>query len=755
MYIKASEIKSDQVAKEFVDLIDYLSLHEEFGVNTVWQSSKLNRGVYLYKKDELKCRFPETIEILSRYYDDSDIINFYKNHGAVHPIIIDLIGTTGAGKTTFCQQFIDEDSKKLVDLTISRAGQSTVIQTDILILEKTKRKMFLKVRSKLDILKDIFLVATNIDLSIKGKTIASMVKRSQKFYDQDIINKVSSFYSDGDSKEKFISFAESIQNDSKNSGLKSDEWMSENIVNSKYHYIIDDYVDTDEDDFYGYRIEYDLNDNNAENTIITTIGYNVYSFRKENVEAFPAMVGVPSKWLLYDHAILILPCSKDAKVYIDYDFSQGLVFRDSIGHDLDEQGSIASDFEVKNKIFLVPIDTSGRLIDTRYSNLFEKIMISDPKNSIFILTKIDKDDIYKSYKESDYLEDKSFKREFRNKLASTYNGMLEAFYKENISNEGNDEFEKDEKILFDNFMKSFFNCYLSEIESTKGYVADAHKITYMGDITETFDKDYVDIERIDSWFEIVNGILNEHKISFYTNISRLRGSNEFHKQKVVNQCADSLNVLTTFFSDKLIWDKEFASHLSLFSKDYRSFYSRALNWHYSCFRSDASGILDNLFFCDYPSRLIRDVKSYTLKGTKDNYFKTKIVNSLSEYLFYIYNANETPNHIINIADNIISSTFEKAVKISYKAFERNLLYKFKNDNIKIIFDDTTGTFVKPNCTWETMNESLRSYYTITEEYLCIFCNLFAKFKHNLSVYLIDVFKILLNDELNELDKKIK
>jgi GTP1/Obg family GTP-binding protein len=112
---------------------------------------------------------------------------------------------------------------------------------------------------------------------------------------------------------------------------------------------------------------------------------------------------------------------------MDYDFQQGLVFRDSRGHHLGEQSAIAADFEVKNKIFLIPIDNSGYLIDERYSNLFEKILISEPENNIFVLTKIDINTTYKKYKKSGYLNVNEFNREFAEKLAKTHDSMLYRF----------------------------------------------------------------------------------------------------------------------------------------------------------------------------------------------------------------------------------------------------------------------------------------------------------------------------------------
>ncbi|AGL03705.1 hypothetical protein [Desulfoscipio gibsoniae] len=107
-YLKGIEAKSEDYLVEFCNLVEHLRSHLEYGVNIGWADSELNKYVYRLHKENLKKQFPLTIDALSRFYDDSDIISFYKNVlRAKNPAIIDLIGTTGAGKTTFCQQFVD------------------------------------------------------------------------------------------------------------------------------------------------------------------------------------------------------------------------------------------------------------------------------------------------------------------------------------------------------------------------------------------------------------------------------------------------------------------------------------------------------------------------------------------------------------------------------------------------------------------------------------------------------------------------
>ncbi|GEQ22118.1 hypothetical protein CBU02nite_26240 [Clostridium butyricum] len=210
-YLNEREVKQADALVEFCDLIQFLKSNSEYGVSTEWALSNLNKYVYLNNKSDLKMKFPRTIEALARFYDDSDIINFYKSQGAKVPTVIDLVGTTGAGKTTFCQQFVDDDSKELLKLTITDSAESTVIQTDILILEKTKKKMFLKVRNRSEIMRDILAVALEVDINDINSDLKDAVKKSGDSIDNDILDKVNNFFSTESLLNAFKIFASEVQ----------------------------------------------------------------------------------------------------------------------------------------------------------------------------------------------------------------------------------------------------------------------------------------------------------------------------------------------------------------------------------------------------------------------------------------------------------------------------------------------------------------------------------------------------------------
>ncbi len=756
LYLNKDEMKSENVAKEFIKLIDYLNIHQEFGVNTQWASSSLNKSIYLHKKEELKNQFPLTIDSLSRFYDDSDIMNFYKSQGALSPTIIDLVGTTGAGKTTFCQQFVDEGSKELLKLTITDAGESTVIQTDILILEKTKKKMFLKVRNKIDIMRDILLVALEIDLTKNSSNISGKIKKSSELRDKDIIDRVSNFYYTMDLHTRFLDFTTKVQSDYGSSGEKA-KWIQSNLNNPKYQFIIDEIINEEyeTDYFYGYRMEYNLEDD-GETQIITTIANTAFKNRKEELEDYPEMNNVASKWLLYEHAILVLPCSEKAKEKVNYNFQEGLVFRDSRGHNLDEQSGIAADFEVKNKIFLIPIDSSGYLIDERYSNLFEKILISEPKNNIFVLTKIDINTTYRKYKKSDYEKLKEFKKEFTDKLAKTHDNILNRFLEKEKSIDKTTEFYKDEKNLFKNFMASFDNAYMSEIEDDT-YESEGHKITYRGNALDEFDKSKVSIEYLESWFEIIDGIISKNRLLYHENVNRISKINSSNQALIIKDSTKVVKILVDYYSSIQKWEDEVEQQLNIFKADYRCYYQTSITWYYSNYISDGNSTTNGVYFKDFTAELVRDIKSYVIKGTSTNYYTEELIKPLNIYLSSLYKNKYTNINIIKtMAENIVSNALEKAVKISYKAFERGLINNYRIDNIRMIYNDKTGSYVKPtNITYNEIIKNTRNYYTYTEEYLCIYCNLLSKYKFNIDKYLVGIFTTIIKNELEELDKKIK
>lgn len=760
LYLRKDEVKSREVIEEFFELIEYLKSNPEYGVKPEWSSSELNRYVYLTHKEELKNRFPNTIEALSRFYDDSSIIEFYKSQGAISPTIIDLVGTTGAGKTTFCQQFVDDESKKILKLTVTDSAESTVIQTDILILDKTPKKLFLRARSKSEIMQDLLLVALDVDLEATGSNVKTIIKKSSESLDKDLIDKVNNCFMTEALFEEYKTFVAEVQSVYAISEDKDKlKWVMENSESQNFELILDKLVQsiTDNPYFYGYRMEFDL-ESDAEYKILKTIANTEFKNRKEDFEDYPELIDAISIRLLFDHATLVLPCSEKAKRNIDYDFMQGMVLRDSQGHKLDEQNGIASDFEVKNKIFLIPIDNGGYLIDDRYSNIFEKILISEPKNSIFVLTKIDMNKAYKRYKDSDYVEDKKFKRDFSEKIANTHNSLVKNFKKKiNIEN-NSDNIEKDETTFFENFMTSFNNAYLSEIEEDS-YESEAHKLTYSGDPLEEFDNQKLQIEYLEeSWFKIVEEIFRENKLTFHNNITRVKEIDLVQTRNVVQKCTNSMGTLVNYFISQQSWENDLDTQLDVFNRDFRSVYNSASVWYYSNFINDGNSSELTWHFKDLTAITVRDISSYIVKDEGGNYLSKFLKEPLKNLLLEVYKSKSGNSEMImdSISSRIINNSFEKAAKIAYKVYDRGLKDIYHLSNVHQIYADKSGSFIKPKrVTYQNVKLAKRRYSTYTEYYAGVYCNLMAKYKYNLEKYFLMTFKIVLERELSELEQKVK
>lgn len=758
-YLNEREVKSEGDLVDFCRLVKFLQEHLEYGVNTVWASSGLNKYIYTLNKEDIKKQFPSAIDALSRFYNDSDIINFYKDQGAKLPTLVDLLGTTGAGKTTFCQQLVDDVSKDILGLTITESGESTVIQTDILVLEKTKKKMFLKVRNKAEIMKDIIAVALDLDLNSDSNSIKNSLKKSEESRDKDVVDKVNNYFSTPELLNKFKELAVNIQNMYKSSDCEKFAWIQASSINDELCTMFEETIEDefDKTDFYGYRQEYNL-ETNAENIVLRTLANKVFQDRKEDLEEYPEMIKVNSLRLLFDHAILVLPCSNDAKKYLKDVLQQGIVLRDSQGHKLDEQNGIASDIEVKNKIFLIPVDSGGYLIDDRYSSLFEKILISEPKNSLFVLTKVDILTAYKKYKKSDYKDEKNFHKVMKDKIANTHNKLINNFFTKPKTNndEESAEFYKDETIHFYNFMKAFDNTYLTEIDDSS-YASEAHKINYKGNSLEELDKSKLEIVYLNSWFEILGSMISQNKLTYYSNITRKANVDSRKREKLIKYSSTKMMTLVEFYSSTEKYQSQLDVELGVFNRDLRSIYQRGYIWFYSNFRTEGSTTITDPFFKDLTANFVRTINSYTIKDDGANYIIKLLQNPLNQFLqkFYSSKLGDSDAVLKAISAKIISNTIEKSIKASYKIYDRGLEEKNHFANLRPLWEDKHGEYVKPTIPFNKVVAVQRPYGTYTEYFAGIYCNLQSKFKYNLATHFLDIFTTILECELKELDEKVK
>ncbi|MGH4122222.1 MAG: hypothetical protein ACREV6_04705 [Clostridium sp.] len=452
---------------------------------------------------------------------NSDIIDFYKQVlKSDDPTIIDLVGTTGSGKTTFCQQFVDEAGKKVLSKTITSSGNNTIIQTDIAIVENTKSRFFLKARAKVDIIRDLILVALSINPEYKfdiKKDItdvankAGVVKNNMKEIkvNSDLFQGVYNLCRTIKIMGRFQKIAKDLQQNYTNED-NIQEYIRNNITNVSLNKLLDDiiYSELKVENFYGYRHEISLEEENIlEKTIVPIKTFNKY---KEQKEEFYEVV---SYRLLFEQAILVLNCDEKAKKSLPEKFKRGVVFRDLQSHKKEEQQGTVVDFEAKCKILLVPASTGGELVDDKFLEGLKSV-ISDPKQSIVVITKIDKSSSYEEYAQGNY---EAFIESLKQQIVITHNNLisrLEGIEACNINQPHKFDIEKMTRKI----ITSFDNAYLSKITKDKqgNYDAELHKIVCNNKSNQEISlSDIEDIILLENWYTLVTSILERENRVFY------------------------------------------------------------------------------------------------------------------------------------------------------------------------------------------------------------------------------------------------
>ncbi|QEK11608.1 hypothetical protein FQB35_04100 [Crassaminicella thermophila] len=758
-YLKESEVKSEEYLKEFCELNQYLRKHLEYGVNTEWADSELNKYTYKLNKHSLKNKFPRTIEALSRFYDDSDIIAFYKKELKVlEPTIIDLVGTTGAGKTTFCQQFVDDEGKELLEKTITRTGNSTIIQTDVVILENTKSRLFLKARSKRDIIRDLILVALNIDTDYEfdtrkniteGKNKEGLKKHKKEIkIDSDIFQGVYNLFRTEELIKKFQKVAKELQQNFLED-VNIQKYINENIENTNLIELIDSIIGEELkiSDFYGYRHEIRLDGKYIlEKTIIPTKEFNKLKGKDDRFK------NIVSYRILFEQAILVLRCDDKAKEVLPEKFKKGIIFRDSQGHNPAEQVGIATDFEVKNKILLIPVGTGGELIDDRYIEEMKNIIISEPKQNIIVITKLDKASSYEKYIENDY---DGFIEELKDQVVTTHNNLVSKL--ERIDeDDSSQDYKLDKNAIAKKFIEAFDNAYLSKITKTRegNYDAELHKILCKNKSNEEIDvSDIEDIIIIDNWYNVISNILeSENKVSY--NEARLaikKAINKNNLESIISLIADKALKLVRFCVDRINWEKELDEILDLFSKDFRTIYNEFYIWYVRALVRDIS--TNGHYVEDKVAKIIKNINSLVMKDTNANAVQTILEALLLNYLEETYEFDKRLD-VSKITKRIIANAISKAVMASYKIYDRDIIQNNHETNINDIYNEPT-VYVKPLKDIDKYEINKRNYWTDTAYFLGVYCNLLSKFKYNLYVHFENIFKVVLESELEKLDEKAK
>jgi len=416
--------------------------------------------------------------------------------------------------------------------TISTSGDSTVMQTDIAILEDTKSGLFLKARNRSDILKDLILVALIIDTEYKfdvKKNITDIANKAgvktstnkDLKVNIDLFQGVYNLFRTNKLLHKFQKIAKDLQlNFTIDNNIQ--KYIKNNIENENLTRLLDDiiYSRLKINDFYGYRHEISLDQENIlEKTIIPSKVFNEY---KEQLEDFHEII---SFRLLFDQAILVLKCDEKAKQSLPEKFKKGVVFRDLQGHKKAEEHLTETNPEVSYKILLIPAATCGELVDDKFVEELRNIIISDPKENIVVITKIDKASSYEEYTQHNY---KAFIDSLKEQIVTTHNKLVCKLQKIQKSDEGK-ICEIANNTMVKKIFTSFDNAYLSKITKDKqgNFDAELHKIVCKNKSNqELSENDIEDIVIVENWHSLLASALKSEN-----NVSHDMGSINFNNIK--------------------------------------------------------------------------------------------------------------------------------------------------------------------------------------------------------------------------------
>lgn len=429
-----------------------------------------------------------------------------------NPNIVHIIGARGSGKTTFCQQFVDEYGKNILEKTITPSGNSTIIQTDIVILEETENRLFLKARSKWDILRDVIIFALSIDLNFKFDLNKGIYEKSNRQaiklgQDKDIkldtntCKYVYNLFRRDDLMEEFLEICKDLQREYFSKG-DIEILIAQNIEGSQLGFFIDNII-RDElgiDEFYGRRHEIGLDsDLIIEKTIISTKKFNKYKGKEEDFK------DIVSYRILFEHAVLVLNCDEQAKRSIPDGFSKGLIFKISQTYNQSDHISIETDFNhIENRILLIPAGICGELIDDRSIDEFKNVIISDSKRNVVVITKLDKTCSHESYRDcySEFIDN------LKDEVVTTHNSLIDKLGQVYLK-ETDQEALLNRNDIIQKLIVFFDSAYLSNIQKRHGeFDHELHKIVCKDKEDQLIEaSDIEDIVHTDTWYDLLKYIL--------------------------------------------------------------------------------------------------------------------------------------------------------------------------------------------------------------------------------------------------------
>ena len=209
----------------------------------------------------------------------------------------------------------------------------------------------------------------------------------------------------------------------------------------------------------------------------------------------------------------MLKCDEKAKQSLPEKFKKGVVFRNLLGRKKAEGQIISTNFGACYKILLIPAATGGDLVDDKFIDELKSIIISEPKQSIVVITKIDKASSYVEYTQNNY---EAFIESLKDQIVTTHNNLIGRLEQTDECN-ARLVCKFDRTTLIKKLFASFDNAYLSKITKDEqgNFDAELHKIVCKNKNSQEISvNDIDDIIIIDNFHTLISSILErENRVS--------------------------------------------------------------------------------------------------------------------------------------------------------------------------------------------------------------------------------------------------
>ncbi|AWE06064.1 hypothetical protein DCE79_00950 [Lysinibacillus sp. 2017] len=723
LYLKFEEIENDlDILNEFEKLIDFLIDNPEYGIFTKFSSSELNYYSYLKSKKELEKKFPKAIISLQRLYKDTGYDTFLKEKlGIDNPLKIDLVGVTGAGKTTFVKQFININSQDYIDATITASANSTIIQTNIVLLSKvSKERLFLKTKKASVIIDDFIKFTNNYNISNEHSHLKSFspelfIDYDNEFYLNPVFEHIYNFIRNDKVYDEFKIFLEKIrEEDRSNQEFLVDAFIRSVVTNIIFkeldiqsNYILDDYL------------ELPMTEEVIKATIQST---------KKIDEEFEENGNYYSLHFLFTECTLLFELNSNFKKKYNFNFKDGIIFRDSQGHISKEQNSISVDITSPNKILFIPASTSGNLISNEHLELFKNVMTVSANNTKLVVTKIDRSSAFDENEENEAIN------ELKKQIVSTNKNYY------SVAQGNSTSVEYDSNYSMTRLLEKLGDSYLSDTKRKKMY-----KLQYKVSNNAMLQKNDINIEKDSDWYSI----LDEFVIP-YINSSNNRLGLQIPK-KIMPVSTDIILGFEKLHSYVLNYYNEEAIityGLNRYYDDFRTIYHTFSNWHNKTYIQNSEVLISSQNMLD--TTVLQYLNGICYKESGNLVKLDDIIYPLAIELNRYYGLEKAYciEKSTSIVNNVLYKSFLYVTYLQNRKDDNLEIQEVSNKFLRNAYGDLSGINGKDIIS--ALNSRVnRRYRTVTEEYLLKYVNIAGEFKQNFKDDFIVISKMILDDELEK------